>query len=285
MGKLYERGLPKGVHDRARKVVEGERLREENFGGIYTKEVIEKDLADLQKRELQFEEDRSRQFALILEAIIYTQIREARWLGEHAAPILTSRFDDVMNGVDTIVKIGKEAEGPSHLAFGVDVTFSTHLGDKFKNIKEKIKGGLLAGVRYFQPQGMELRGKTLAVPLFVVGADIDHVIDLAELWMGDSAEDKRLLKRHQFQVILLEQIRRQAEAFELYARDFKRPEVADAYLRVGKIIGEILRAKIANQEFDRRTWKRDNVFAAIVSRARLVKGRPWNDDISPRQAA
>ena len=134
------------AYERAQAVLEKERIDPEKFRD-YDKDMIARDKEYVLKREAQFkmratpESQKTKKIATVLEAIIHEQTELSDWLGPDASTVSTSRYDDIANGTDTIVRFQREDEADAHLGLAIDVTFSPDIREKLDGVKEDIKHG------------------------------------------------------------------------------------------------------------------------------------------------
>ncbi|KKU94346.1 MAG: hypothetical protein UY26_C0002G0128 [Candidatus Jorgensenbacteria bacterium GW2011_GWA1_48_13] len=234
-------------------------IKEKDFIDLYGEDNVERDLAEIQKIEASPEYREPSKMATVLEAIIHEQAELSDWLGPDARTMKTSRYDDVKNGVDEIVEFTGEPGKTSRLALGIDVTFNPVLDKKLERIVSKIERGELAQVKYFKSSS--LRGEVQQIPEVVVGADQRTVEQLIPVWL---ARDQGKLAQHPMQIIMLEEIRLQLEAFAAYARAVGQPAIAETYETDLAIANELLTQK---EDLRKRNplqaLKNDQVFFGI----------------------
>jgi len=195
--------------------------------------------------------------ATVFEAIIHQHGEQSNWFGSNASTIKASRYDDLKNGVDTIVEFQEEKKPASQLALAIDVTFSSDLKRKFDRIKKEIEQGDLTRIKYFHSENTGFRGEMTKVPRIVVGADIAVVKGLAGLWLEGQ---NSVLARHPIQFQILEEARLQCEGFANYARKIGQHDIAAKYEIDLRIIEDIIKEKSKTL---RDFGDRDRVFASI----------------------
>lgn len=187
-----------------------------------------------------------RKMAKIFEAIVFDQIERSNWLGESAMTIQASDYDDIHNGVDTIVEFEEEDTSHSHLALAIDVTTSQDsLNKKLDRIKREIESGSLTQIKYFYSESIGFRGEKTKVPRVVIGAEKKTISDLVSKWMDQKNKE---LAEHIVQVIILEQIRIQLEKFKEYAETIKAESIAKVYDKALIIINKIREEKNFTEE-------------------------------------
>lgn len=260
------------AYKRAEKALALDRIRETDFEDRYGEENIRKDLAEIERLEADFENPPSKT-SVILEAIIHEQSELNDWLGPKAHTLKASRYDDVKHGVDEIVEFtDKDEPGKkSHLVLGIDVTFSPNLSKKFKPLIERLSQGELTKVKYFRSSS--LRGELTQIPQVVVGVDMKTLQEVVPHWLE---HDTKTLATHPMQIIVLEEIRMQLEAFAEYADQAKKHDVANEYRASLQIIENILDQKSdLRKKFPLEALKDDEVFLGIfLELERLKKNLP-----------
>lgn len=254
------------AYERAKKALAVDRIRETDFEDRYGEENIKKDLAEIKRLEASFENPPSKR-SLILEAIIH-QSELNDWFGPEAHTLRASRYDDIKHGVDEIVEFPDEDEPgkKSHLALGIDVTFSPNLSKKFKPLMERLSQGELTTVKYLRPLSAQ-------IPQVVVGVDTRTLQEFIPHWLK---HDTKTLAAHPMQIIILEEIRMQLEAFAEYADKVRQHDAANEYQTSLQIIENVLDQKSdLRKRFPLEAMKSDEIFLGIfLELERLKKGLP-----------
>src|SRR5690349_11480567 len=105
------------IHDKAKAVLEGAKIKEEKFADLYGEETVKRDEEIVKKKRAEFKrqsdeysEDQKR-FADIFEALILEQGELSNWFGENAITHKTSDFDDINNGVDAVIEFTSDRPG------------------------------------------------------------------------------------------------------------------------------------------------------------------------------
>lgn len=232
------------------------------FENHYGKESVAKDMKFVAEREEQFHRqgEESNMDAAgfrrgeLFEAIVNNGIEGYHWLGKDAKVIVPSRFDDIKNGIDSIVVL-KIKLGHATLALSVDMTKdATAMRGKIAKIKSSIDRGELSMIKYFAFGGF--RGER-SVPRTIVGADQNTIHNVAELLLRAKkmAQNKvskesdvwkevdQLLRNHPFQFQMLDEIRIQLNAFQTYAESIGQTELADRYAEALDIVMHIAEEK------------------------------------------
>ncbi len=261
------------VYKKAQGALRRSEVNMEDFTDIYGGSV-DKDIEYVRKRERGFAEradkdtESAGNLASVLEAIFNDHAELSEWLGSGVFMVKASRFDDIKNGVDSIAEF-QEGEGPaSHLALAIDATMSSYtVREKLEKIKRGIERGKLTEVKYFKSEHKGTRGSLSKIPKVVVGADAETIKSLSNLWLSG---DKRALASHPVQFQILEEILLQLHAFNSYASEINRPEIAEIYDDMHKVVEGIHeeRASLVDD-----TGERDSAFRAIKKYAGDFSGQ------------
>lgn len=256
------------AYERATAELDDEVIVPSTFDGIYSQEEIAEDHVLTERLRKKFEERAAREasietrkLAKVFEAIIAEQITMNEWFGEGVEVIASSMYDDFVNGVDGIVEFSVTDREKRHLALAIDVTFSGRVDEKFRRIKEEIADGHLAHIKYFAErdedetllpkQGLE------DIPRVVVGAQIDTVRELAELWME---RRNRELAEHEMRTMLITEIRTQLESIAAYTRKKDQTKLTQ---RCEEALELIKKAERGAKRRDVSDMRRDPVFDGI----------------------
>lgn len=205
--------------DRARETLAECDVDLKQFKGVYSDDVIQRDMAEVTRLESVFEQSPIKKYGDIFEAIVFEHGEQSNWFGESSQVVKTSRYDDYINKIDLIVESRDESGMFSQLALGVDVTFgSQDLSKKFNAIRDGIDQGRLGSVKYFladRPNGQQFAGPLNNIPHIVAGIEVDRVTELGRLWVDP--KKKKELAVHPIQMTILEEAALQLEAFAAYA--------------------------------------------------------------------
>jgi hypothetical protein len=188
------------------------------FKNIYSKEEIERDEAQVADLEKKFaatgtteRERRDKKFATVVEAFFFDMASRNGWLGADAEVLPSSKYDDYVNGVDCFAGY-KRGGMAAFLAMAIDATWSSHPDSKFNRIREGLIRGKLGKMKYPQADGKPQRGRE--VPRVVVGASEQTLREVIKLWTEGNDE---ALKNHPIQVLFLQEIVDQLEAFKTFS--------------------------------------------------------------------
>ncbi|MEK7180717.1 MAG: hypothetical protein AAB738_00050 [Patescibacteria group bacterium] len=259
------------AYKKADKVLTRDAIHPDEFEDLYGAQNISQDNDYVAKMKAKFkeqegaEEATAKKLATILEAIIFENAELSEWFGPNASTIKTSEFDDIKNGVDSVVEFEESKTSASHLALAMDATFSSETGGKFHRIKEEIESGELTKVKYFQSDHMSIRGELSKIPRVVVGVNAETVKALSETWL----ENPSSLKDHPIQFQILEEILMQLRVFKDYAKKIKKTDIGATYEKVIGIVEEILEEK---KKLIKDTGERDSVFYDMESNLRHFSG-------------
>jgi hypothetical protein len=269
----------------------------DEFANLYDQEAIKRDQEYVKNLEGKFSTDgtpeSSKKFGKLFEAIINDQIENSDLMGPAADVIVPSRFDDIKNGIDSIVQFKGEKGATSHLALAIDVTRSkTEIESKFSRIRASIEEGKLSHVKYFKTKGF--RGE-LDVARVVIGADHAVTEDISNLILTftrmqktvaenrrvqndtDSAKElpkklaevRKKLTNHPLQQIVLTEIRAQLEAFQSYAQHIDKQNAVDKYAEMLHIIAEIIDGKDGpSNAINNTAVDNDEIYRIIMENAK-----------------
>lgn len=218
------------------------------FGDIYSAEEIKKDVDHLRLAEKRIEQSRERMTpsereisemnekrGKAFEILLADQIYDGEWLGPEAMSVQTSRFDDVLGGVDMVVEFDRENE-VDRMALAVDASTTSDLGHMERKIKRNIRRVTddfwPLEVKYFESQindenGDYYKGGLKGLIPVVIGADrqnADRVFDIfSELITLEKRKDenakerrqwlKEKLAHHPIQDVFFEEIKIQLEMY------------------------------------------------------------------------
>ncbi len=248
-----------------------------DFKDIYRD--VERDIAFVERMERKFFEEASkeplekqnrRKIAKIFEAIIFQHAEQSNWFGDTATTIEASRFDDIVNKVDTIVEFEEPESNASHLALAMDVTTANSFSEKFEHIKTSIEQGELTKVKYFVSESLGIRGEKSGIPHVVIGVDRKTIFDVIEAW---NRGDNKKLADHPVQIKILGEIKIQLEAFKKCAEKFNKYSIVRTYERTLRIIELIISSKEISVA-DLAEAEKDEYFIAIRQNAEdISQGR------------
>jgi hypothetical protein len=231
---------------KARALLGEYKIDEKSFIDLYDRASLIEDLKYVQKLKAEFSLQGKKDYEIVndnlaevFEAIIFDEGESANWFGENAALVKTSDYDDLKNGVDAVVEYDQE-EGVSRMAMAIDVTFNHDLQKKIDGIKRRIVAGDLATVKYFVSEVSSMRGEISKIPHVIVGADVDTVRELTNMW---AAGDRSGMEKHPVQFQFLEEFLSQCVYFADFARKNNQEDVAKAYDSIKKTIAGIKKNK------------------------------------------
>lgn len=268
--KLEEKLTLEQINKKAEEILQEDTINPDDFIDLYGKDNIREDKEYVRKMENTFKVDSPEQLeinklATIFEAIIYEHTELSNWFGPDAFTIKSSRYDDIKNGVDSIVEFRESDYAASYLALAIDVTFSADVEKKFERIKKEIEEGELSKIKYFVSEHMNVRGELAKIPRVVIGAESKTVKNLAELWIEEKNKD---LGIHPIQFQVLEEAITQLETFKHYAEKVNRPEIAGVYHKTLNLVKKIYEEKLTEIH---DAGERDKVFYAIEEKmARFI---------------
>lgn len=259
------------AYERAQRVLRDSEINPRTFNGLYPKETIERDIRTVERLERQFESDATpeekedQKLAYIFEAIFHDGLAKGDWFGEGVHAIKPSRFDDIVNKVDSVVEfqeglsVERDGKSASYLALAMDVTFGARVEEKLRRIKNvEIGEGQSTSIKYFESQYLGGQLELAGVPRVVVGADRRAVKQLIDVWISD---DEKALVEHPLHKMVLEEIRMQLEVFETYSHAGGHDTESAVYHEMRILIDDIVRRKKAKADIPR--FRQDKVFEGI----------------------
>jgi hypothetical protein len=268
------------AHQKATELFQEEGIIDPLSLQAYDQEMVRADMAYVRRIEAKFREqnrkdpnysERKQKLALILEAIIHEQVELSDWLGPNVTTQKTSRFDDIVNGVDTIVDFGTDPTGWNPI-LAIDTTYTKTLDSKIQKIKESIDRGILTSIKYFESSDRTYEESLSQVPRVVIAIDPAKILDLARLWLK---REHKTLAEHPIQIQILEEIMLQLRVFHQYARQQGQFEVARIietdFRLVQGILGEPKKQKLAHRPESRTYIDQDRIYQILQSNMRIFQ--------------
>jgi hypothetical protein len=240
----------------------------DKFKGTYGDQKIEADKARVEELRAIFKESHKddseeikniHRIAKTFEMIFFDQAGDSKWLGENAKTLQVSKYDDLENGVDSVVEFTPEGSY-SILALAIDITSSHELTRKFDRIKKEIDNGKLTELSYFKSEAFNFMGRKFNIPRVIIGADRKVLFDLMEKWLD---KDKTALAEHVIQAIIIEEIIDQLEVFVRYAESKGKQNIVDIYKDTLSILMRIKKSSKIPEDLLYEA-REDHVFAAIT---------------------
>jgi hypothetical protein len=269
----------KKAYEAAEAALKKDAVHEEDFIDLYGEGNVRRDLERVAEAEKIFKQestpqsDQLRRYSTIFEWTLNERIELGDYFGSNAFTQRASRYDDIVNGVDTILEFRNnpdEAKQASYLTLGIDDTFSTRREvqeKKLRRIKSKIDSGELTKVKYFSSDYMNFRGELKNVPLIVLGTELRTVAQLRDLMLS---RDNKSLDSHPIQHLLLHEAKTETGIFSRYAEGIGRIDLAEIYKNTGRIIDEIIAEK---GDFDRTILDQDRVFQTMLLALHEIFGK------------
>jgi len=246
-GKIFENIDIDLAYEEAKRLFQKDAIKISDFSDLYGESVIENDMAYVEKMEKLFtqnnnpEQEKIQKLAVIFEALVHYNGELNNWFGPNAFTTKTSRYDDIKNGIDEIVEFEESETAVSPLALAIDITFDPE--EKQKNlarIKQEIKSGELAKIKYFQSDHINIRGELTKIPRVIISADTKTIKKLSTAWLE---KDTKTLSSDPIQFQLLEEIIYELEIFKDYALRIKKYETAEIYKKTLTIVKKIYEEK------------------------------------------
>jgi hypothetical protein len=258
--RMYEHSYlnPEEAHVRAKEALIDYEIKPEMFVGFYDAAMLQRDVEEVARLEGLFEQNSSKIYADILEAIACEHGELSDWFGPKSQVIKTARFDDYKNRIDMIVETETDNRQFSHMALGIDVTFGTSsIAKKLESIKRSIDSGELGQVKYFHSDRQNITGRLSKIPQVVAGIEIDRVRELGLSWMNRRNAE---LAVHPVQMLILTEAALQLETFAAYAKQRGNTEIASILERELWKVRELITEKKAAGI---QSLPHDKVFAEI----------------------
>lgn len=256
------------MHGTAIEILSKNAFCPEDFSDTYNQEMIDDDLAHVEKLKSKFEDSEIKRAADVLEAILYLHSEQSNWLGPNVETMRPSEYDDYVNGVDLISEFTTE-DTTSHLALGVDITFASEsLGNKFTHIKNEIDNDNLAEVKYFESHGF--KGRLRQLPRIVIGVEKNTVLELAGLWMNRKNNE---LAKHPVKLILLTEILEQLRAYRDYAERNGKEKALKSYKQALAVVQDLEKDIKSSSREDREHIDTDRVCSDIRANLRIKFGK------------
>lgn len=265
------------AHAKATKLLSEVEIKPKKFVGTrgYSEQSINDDTKEVQRLEKIFvqslskEQLLSKKYSDILEAIVCEYGELIDWFGPKSKVIKTSRYDDYTKKIDLVVETEAADQEFSHLALGMDVTFSGDLQKKFAAIRSNLDQGKLGEVKYFlsdRPHQQTFAGPLNNVPQVVVGIEIERVKELGLLWMNRRNKE---LQRHPVQTAILEEAALQLKTFAEYAKGSTKKETNDLAPILERELQKIRELLMEKQRAGIKTIGGDRVFEEIKTNLAL----------------
>lgn len=284
------------------------RINPDQFKGVYPAEEIRRDQEVVKGLNDHFEaplenlgsEDRERikrikETSSAVETIVADGSESYDWMGENATAVVTSTYDDWVNGIDGVVEFSQNNrdEEPQRIALAIDASMNPDFGSVHKKVTRNIQK--MTGddkpprVKYFESQITGKKGPLEMIVPVVVGVEGAHARELIVLFSdilflrkkpNKTAKDSEQLKilnkkmeTHPAQIIFLEEIKEQLQTYLELSGQLNNAKFLGYQKQIRallNIIEEILTAKtnIKNE------WEDDQVMTAISDILHDIKINP-----------
>ncbi len=235
----FDNKIAKGWNDVRPKY--GQFLKKETSKGLYDKEEIEKDrqLVKQIKQEDWFIQERNKE-AIALEYLVMEGIHNNGWLGNEASVTPTLSYDDIVNGVDMVVRFDSKNNEP--LFLGIDTTSSldkTIIDKKIDRSAYNLQRGTLNEIKYFiDDQTNEI--KKLEAPRVIVAVPKEEI----KLLTDEVLKNKLALEKNSIQLDILEEIINQLKlALEILENKPDKFKLKDYYQKLLDYLEKIEKEK------------------------------------------
>lgn len=242
----------------------------DDFIGIYGNKAVQKDRKEINKMKKKFakafsdrikslrksglhdkadQEVAHKRIAEIFEDIFPFLVEENNLFGPETTSILTSDYDDIFGAkIDNILEFSHGDGAYSHLGITMDLT----IGDKYtiNNKIEKIVRNLEKDnfIKYFQSDGIGMKGQYLNMPKVIMTGSTNTVIELMMLQKQNKDKGDDRINEHKFQFQALEEVLMQLEYF---VKNIRNQKIKDKYLVSINKVKNILEEKIKNIGIDK----------------------------------
>lgn len=204
------------------------RINPETFRGVkfFTDQEIDSDLAHVDAKERGFKE--RAQFhtpeqrvindnAEVIEVMMPMIIRDFDWLGANTNIIYTSRYDDIVNGIDSVAQLMEPNES-WNIGMEIDFTSSEEeMKDKIKKIETRLQDGKISSVKYFDsPTTGKLKNlKMPKIAFGISGKEMgDFVSIIADAYLSRNKESaQKELRNHRMKSRFIELTTNQLREF------------------------------------------------------------------------
>ncbi len=233
--EIFQPNVLRNLAERSKLVEEKNSLNLEPFIDLYGKDQVTSDYGKIAERLIHFNQSPSSSESMgrIFESAFLDAGQRGHWFGARSELRRASKFDDILNGVDTIASISTEKNGVSHIAVASDLTFS-HMSssEKFNRIKSGVYGGKLAEIKYFHSDMLDFTGRLSNVPRTVIGLEPSNLNRFLLNWIREPE-----LAQRQYGLVVLRQIATQSEALAQFAR---HKHVKDKYDQAATIVNDLI---------------------------------------------
>jgi hypothetical protein len=220
----------------------------EEYQGIYNDLDIEKDKRLVGEKETGHRYHTQR--GEIMESVLTEQIALNDWLGDAEAQE-TTKYDDIENGVDTLVEWEDDQEKPIYLAIDFQASDNPNTVDKkYYHIKDHLDNKKGTEIKYYQSELNESRKGPLSnVPKVIISMDPNNVEKLSNL-IAPSIKNRALVKelaKHPLQIEIITdaigQLEAQKEYLESIPGNFKKYQIYKNITQVLNKLEEIIQKK------------------------------------------
>ncbi|MBF8280458.1 MAG: hypothetical protein HW383_231 [Candidatus Magasanikbacteria bacterium] len=148
----------------------------------YSRDAVNNDLRKVATQTAQFKDAHEKEVhaeAEALEKILFYFLEQNNWLGENARTIPTTRYDDYMNGIDSIIEWNRAGKSAAYLAIDFTVTETPQIVEKkIERALQELEKGTLARIKYFESESAP-RGPLKVVPRVLIGVRRNALKDYA----------------------------------------------------------------------------------------------------------
>jgi hypothetical protein len=255
----------KRVHAEIEKKINRERPDPKEFGRIVSEEKIKQDLAAVEMLEKKWgqgndlETQETKLKADIAEYIIYKNL--GTWIDQKALPIITSKPDDYLRGIDLLLESESDNEKSpdiNHIGIGIDVALVSSKGSSqsIENKKNKIKNfirlGKLTEARYVS--GGSFEGSIENLSYIAIFVSNEHFEDLFSSVLKNGSNDKE--QKHILKYIIAYQILKQLGTYYQVSNKKEHDVCAYEYGKANNFAYDAFGHLLQEMETDPSIWKK-----------------------------
>ncbi len=262
----------KQIHEKVELLMEKERPNPEDFRGIVPDQQIDKDIKNVTMLEKRWsergdpEELEVKRKADIAEYIIYKLL--ASWVNQKAIPLLSSKPDDYLRGIDLIIESDMPEDSGdkvNHLGLGIDIALASEKkrSNSFKLKTEKVREILLSGMldeaRYVSSGSYE--GTIKNLPYLILSVAPSHVEELLSLASSRQVTEKE--EGHILKHIVAYQIIRQLGSYYQFSEKMGRVEMSRSYALALNLAHDLFGHLIDELKTRSELWERVSTDAGV----------------------
>lgn len=188
-----------------------ERIRLEDFIGVYNEEEIKKDMERVEYFKRSKDYDKPTAHGTVLENLFCQMAEKYEWFGADVKVVQLSEFDDMIASgahCDAVLEI-PVGDGDDVVRIGIDLTTAINydnLNKKRNKCVDAIQSGKLFSVKYFKSKIDDTIGRISDMPVFFAGVNKENLEALCATVAKQENTGQNLLSKHEVQFMFLEQM-------------------------------------------------------------------------------